>query len=275
MPRRRNGYNYWPSFHIFITAILNPLSVEQQIEKMQRELLRLKWYSGLLLVLLVITILFTFTNSDIARYKEITTERINIVETNGKLRMVLSNKERSPEVLAYGKPLTPPIPGGNRPGLVFYNDEGTENGGLVFMGGKDSSGKYQATGHLSFDQYNQNQVLYLTYADDNGDQNTGLHIDDWQTSPAFWDWRAKYKKAQQLSNGAHKEALMNEIMEPQAGQRAFAQRVFVGKDASKTALILLADRMGKPRLQLFVDSVGTAKLNFLDAQGNITYSLPK
>ncbi len=173
------------------------------------------------------------------------------------------------------RPFNPPIPGGNRPGLIFYNDEGTENDGLVFMGGKDSSGKYRATGHLSFDQYNQNQVLYLTYADENGDQRTGLHIDDWQTSPAFWDWRAAYKKTQKLPDGPAKEAALKKLMEPKAGQKAYAQRIFVGKDESKTAMVTLADRMGKPRLQLLVDSTGTAKLNFLDEQGRITYNLPK
>jgi hypothetical protein len=64
-------------------------------------------------------------------------------------------------------------------------------------------------------------------------------------------------------------------MEPQTGQKAVAQRVFVGKDDNKTAMVTLADRMGKPRLQMLVDSNGNAKLNFLDQQGKITYSLPK
>lgn len=249
--------------------------MEQQIAKMQKDLVRLKWYAGILTVLFLIIGLFAFTGSGEKRFKEITAERINIVESNGGLRMVISNKSRSPEVLAYGKPYTPSIPGGNRPGLIFYNDEGTENGGLVFTGGKDSSGKYQAFGHLSFDQYNQNQVLYLSYMDENGNQNTGLHIDDWQTSPAFWDWRAEYKKVQQMPDGSVKEALLKKIMEPKPGMKAVAQRVFVGKDDSKTAMVTLADRMGKPRLQLLVDSAGTAKLNFLDEKGNITYSLPK
>ncbi|MNE91398.1 hypothetical protein D3C80_1890050 [compost metagenome] len=57
--------------------------------------------------------------------------------------------------------------------------------------------------------------------------------------------------------------------------KAVAQRVFVGKDVNKTAMVLLADRMGKPRLQMMVDSNGTAKLNFLDENGKVTYSLPK
>jgi hypothetical protein len=249
--------------------------LEKQIAKLEKDLTRLKWYAGILTLFLIATILFAFTGSGLSRFKEISAERINIVESNGQLRMVISNRERSPEVLAYGKPLTPSILGGNRPGLIFYNDESTENGGLVFRGGKDSTGKYQATGHLSFDQYNQNQVLYLTYADENGEQNTGLHIDDWQTSPAFWEWRAEYKKAQQLQNSAAKEALLKKLMEPRPGQKAVAQRVFVGKDDSKTAMVTLADRLGKPRLQLLVDSAGTAKLIFLDEHGHITYSLPK
>jgi hypothetical protein len=249
--------------------------MEQQLAKMQKEIVWLKWYAGMLTLIIVVAGLFAFTNHSTTHFKEISAERINILENNGQLRMVLSNKDRSPENLAFGKPITPPIPGGNRPGIIFYNDEGTENGGLVFMGHKDSTGKYEATGHLSFDQYNQNQVLYLSYNDENGDQNTGLHIDDWQTSPSFWDFRASYKKAQQLPAGPEKEALLKKLMEPKAGQKAFAQRVFVGKDDSKTAMVLLADRMGKPRLQMLVDSNGTAKLNFLDEKGNITYSLPK
>ena len=244
--------------------------MEHQLAKIQKELVLLKWYAGILTLLLVITGMFVFTNFGVHHFKEISAERINILEKNGNLRMVISNKSRSPEGLAYGKGFTPPIPGGNRPGLIFYNDEVTENGGLVFMGGKDSSGKYQATGHFSFDQYNQNQVLYLTYADDNGNQNTGLHIDDWQNSPPFWEWRAAYKKAQQLPDSPSKDAFLKKLM-----KKAVAQRVFVGKDYSKSAMVMLADRMGRPRLQMLVDSTGTAKLNFLDQQGNITYSLPK
>lgn len=249
--------------------------MEQQIARMQKDLLRLKWYAGILTFGLVIAGLFAFTNSGISRFKEISTERINIVESNGRLRLAITNKERSPENLAYGKPFTPPIPGGNRPGMIFYNDEGTENGGLVFTGGKDSSGKYQAFGHFSFDQYNQNQVLYLSYMDENGNQNTGLHIDDWQTSPDYWDWRADYKKAQKLPDGIEKDALLKKLLEPKKGEKAYAQRVFVGRDDSKTAMVILADRMGKPRLQMMVDSNGTAKLNFLDEKGNVTYSLPR
>lgn len=64
-------------------------------------------------------IVFSFTPSGVKHFEEISVERINILEKEGKLRMVLSNKSRSPEFLAYGKGLTPPIPGGLRPRLIF------------------------------------------------------------------------------------------------------------------------------------------------------------
>jgi hypothetical protein len=37
------------------------------------------------------------------------------------------------------------------------NDEGTEMGGLIFGGQKDSKGEIHHEGHLSFDQYDQDQ----------------------------------------------------------------------------------------------------------------------
>lgn len=119
---------------------------------MQKDIVRAQWYAGILTLLFVGAGLLVFKNSGDTHFKEISAERINILESNGQLRMVLSNRSRSPQLLAYGKAFTPPASGGNRPGLIFYNDAGTENGGLVFMGHKDSSGKYHATGHLSFDQ---------------------------------------------------------------------------------------------------------------------------
>jgi len=258
---------------MFIIQIQNVM--DGSLSKMQRDIQLLKWYAGIITLLVIVLIFYALNQKNNTHFKEITVERINVVEGNGQMRMVISNKERSPEVLMYGKPYSPPIPGHNRPGLIFYNDEGTENGGLVFMGHTDSSGKYSATGHLSFDQYNQNQVLYLQYADGNGQQNTGLHVDDWQQRPTFEKFRAAYKNAQKLPDGPRKDTLLKRLMEPKAGQRAFAQRVFVGKDENKTAMVILADREGKPRLQLLVDSNGTPKLNFLDQNGRVTYSLPQ
>jgi hypothetical protein len=249
--------------------------MEPVVLKMQRDIRLLKWYAAIVSALLIgIGIFIVKKGNNNVAFKEITVQRINVVEPSGLPRIVISNKVLSPGVLAYNKSFSPPISGHDRPGMIFYNDEGTENGGLVFMGHRDANGKYEATGHLSFDQYNQNQILYLQYTDENGQRSTGLHIDDWQETPEFWKFRKQYKTALAMPNGLAKEKLLKRLMEPKPGARAFAQRVFVGKDENKTAMVTLADREGKPRLQMIVDSNGTPALNFLDQSGHIVYSLP-
>jgi hypothetical protein len=53
-------------------------------------------------------------------------------------------------------------------GMIFYNDEGMEDGGLIFGGKTEKDGKYSAYGHFSFDQYNQDQIINLEYSEENG-----------------------------------------------------------------------------------------------------------
>jgi hypothetical protein len=228
--------------------------------------------SSILLLLALVLILKMDRKKENLTVEELTANRINIVEPNGQPRLVLSNVEKSPANLNHGKPFG--IPGGNRGGLIFYDDEATECGGLVFSGRKDSSGKYFASGHFSFDQYNQNQVLYLQYLDDNGDRKTGLYVDDWHNSPPYPEFRHTYKETEKLPNGPERDAKLKQLLEPANSDPAFAHWVFIGKDADKSALINLADKKGKTRIQLIVDSIGDAKINFLDSIGKVIYSLP-
>src|SRR5215467_5493007 len=80
------------------------------------------------------------------KFEEIDVERINVVEKDGKLRLVISNRDRSPGPIAYGKPFG--YPGGSRPGMIFFNDEGSENGGLTFSGKQGADGKFASTVHM-------------------------------------------------------------------------------------------------------------------------------
>jgi hypothetical protein len=245
------------------------------LNKVEKQLRFLSIYAILSSILLTIALFLIFKkdrHSENLSVKELTANRINVVEPNGQLRLVLSNMEKSPENLFYGKPYG--IPGGNRPGIIFYDDNATECGGLIFTGRKDSSGKYFASGHFSFDQYNQNQVLYLQYLDDNGDRKTGLYIDDWHNSPDFPEFRNHYKATEKLPAGQDRELKLKRLFEPLNGDAAFAHRIFIGKDTDKSALIILADKKGKTRIQLIVDSLGDAKINFLDSTGRVIYSLP-
>ncbi len=48
-----------------------------------------------------------------------------------------------------------------------------------------------------------------------------------------------------------------------------------GKSRDKTSLIMLNDGKGKPRMKISVAVDGTPKLDFLDENGKVIYSLPE
>lgn len=52
-------------------------------------------------------------------------------------------------------------------GILFYNDEGTENGGLIFGGHKNAQGEIvDSGGSLTFDKYGASQIVQLAGVDD-------------------------------------------------------------------------------------------------------------
>ena len=55
---------------------------------------------------------------------------------------------------------------------------------------------------------------------------------------------------------------------------AGVQRVMVGKTPDQTAMVMLADPQGRPRLRLRVDSTGAGRMELLDGDGQVTYSVP-
>lgn len=110
---------------------------------------------------------------------ELQVHRIDVVEPDGTLRMVISNKDRLPPVIVKGK--EHPEFGEPRPqaGMLFYNDEGSENGGLIFGGRQNEKGEViDSGGSFSFDRYGGNQVVQLAGVDDKSDRFAGLSVSD-------------------------------------------------------------------------------------------------
>ena len=102
--------------------------------------------------------------------------RIDVVEPNGTLRMVISNHDKLPPVIINGKEqkMAEARP---QAGMLFYNDEGTENGGLIFGGRKNEKGEVvDSGGSLSFDKYGAGQIIQLAGVDDKDHQFAGLAV---------------------------------------------------------------------------------------------------
>jgi hypothetical protein len=199
------------------------------------------------------------------RFSEIDVERINIVEPNGRIRMAISDLQRSPAPMYKGKPFA--YAGGTRAGAIFYDDEGTESGGLTFRG-KLVNGKPSAAGHLSFDQYGQDQVINLEYQEGDGHRQQGLTIDEHADVPLI-DVLSRYRSIQAMPAGAAKADSLRQWTASQDGVAWGAHRLFLGRDQKKTAVLDLRDTHGRSRLRLSVDSIGGARIEFLNDSGRV------
>ena len=188
-------------------------------------------------------------------FGEIDVERINIVEKDGTPRLIFSNKARFPGIIYHGKEY--PHPSRRAAGMLWFNDEGTENGGLTAGAQHDSTG-VSADGILTFDQYDQDQTVALRYDEQNGRRSAGLQVWDRPNYPL-----GRLIEVLGLPNGPVKTQRLNEF------KQGNATRLFAGKTENKASVVQLSDPQGRPRLRLVVDSLGTARVEFLDANGAI------
>lgn len=151
-------------------------------------------------LLLLVILVTAFGDMQQEHFEEIDVERINVNEPDGQPALVIANSRRLPGAVIDGQKLTSRE---GIPGIIFYNSEGDETGGLIFDTEK-TDGTLTAFGHLSFG----------------------------------------------------------------------ALRVFVGTQ-DETAALRLYDRFGNERIRMYVDSSGVARMEFLDDEEEVIYSVPQ
>ena len=227
---------------------------------------RLRFLEIYAAVSLLVFAVFTFSafNQTKQKFTEIEVERLNVVEKNGQLLMVVANSERMPDPVINGKTFKTERPAG----MLFYNGLGDENGGLVF-GAVEGGGKYGAYHGLSFDKYKQAQALALVYNDHSGKYRAGLQIWDRPETPLV-DILARREEIAKMPDGKEK----TEATEKLNAENLSPTRVYVGKNADRESEVTLYDAKGKARIKMSVSADGNPKLDFLDENGKITYSLP-
>jgi len=225
-------------------------------------------YSGVLTAVFAVVVLAGFSGPPASsHYDELTVQRINIVEADGTPRMVITNKARSPGLYLKGVEHLPDYR--KTAGIVFLNDEGTENGGLIFGGAKDGNGNVSNYGHLSFDQYMQDQTMVLE-SQQNADQRHSIVT---VTDRPTWDI------TELVTLLEHTKALP-----PEQQQAALARfrtthpdaqpRGSFGRTEDHAAAMRLKDAQGRDRVIISVPATGDPVLQFLDANGRVTKQLP-
>ena len=194
-----------------------------------------------------------------AAYDEIDVGRINVREQDGSLRVVISNQSRFPGLYFRGK--EHPHPNRKTAGVLFFNEEGTENGGLTFRGRK-VDGKVTSGGHLSFDRYEQDQVVQITHDEEGERRWAGLAVNDYPDGSTDLD---AWERADAMPEGPEKVAELKRLRERYGGKR----RVFLGRQRDSAARLVVNDAAGHPRLLLEVAPEGAAEIRFLDAGGKV------
>jgi len=110
----------------------------------------LKTYTLFSTAVLVFIVLTAYTTSKMhQKMDELTVKRINVIEDDGTIRMVLSNKSRQHPGRMDGEDSEPRE---RHAGMIFFNDEGDESGGLIY-GVSEEDGEINSGLSLTFDQY--------------------------------------------------------------------------------------------------------------------------
>jgi hypothetical protein len=195
-------------------------------------------------------------------FKEIDAERINIVESSGLLRMVISNQKQQHPGTIDGKMMAPR----ERPaGMIFFNDDGDECGGLVFDGNKK-----EASMTYSFDQYKNDQIMQLQY-DENSNANQrirsyGLKMWDRRDDFTLRDLIKLDDSLKRLQDTASYRAAVRKI---QSEGLIGHERLFLGKNKAKEVGLFIRDDKGRPRIEIGLDSQNNVVFQALDTNEHI------
>jgi hypothetical protein len=195
-----------------------------------------------------------------ASFDAITVHRINVTDADGKIRLALFRKQWEPPIILGGKAY-PERSGPPDAGLMFYNDQGDELGGLVYGGRRGADRAVSHGQSLTFDAYRQDKVVQLMQDQEGTARTAGLIVNDrpnislTKVIPLLDRLKAMHKGG--LDAAYRKLVAAGDIGHP---------RLFVGT-SHRTASIALKDKEGRTRLLL--SATGKPRIEFLDRAGKV------
>ena len=205
------------------------------------------------------------------RFTEIDAERVNIVDPDGRLALVLANTQRLPGPMIAGKELAKQLSAGRigSAGLIFVDREGNEIGGLVYGAAVKQDGTVTADSSLTFDQHHQDQVVGIQYEQDGSKRSYGLSVWDRPSKVSIAEM-LDASKAERDRDARHRK--FAELLRAR-GDVSGSRRVFLGSQ-DRTAALRIMDPSGRERIRLYVDEGGAPRLEFLDEGGKVIAAMP-
>lgn len=244
---------------------------------MNKELVFLRTFAiatGIGVILLTSSAFKKFGNH---RFSEIDVERINIVEKDGTVKMIITNVDRFPNGQTKINNYPTNETRKKRSGMLFFNEDGIECGGFIYDGEKKANGHSSGLS-LTYDQYDGDQVMQLLTQDyTKGDER-------FVTSSLVFNDRPK-RESQQQNAKIMKELEALRKTDPQAMQKKYNEyleqgliggspRLMLGKSRSQNNGLFLFDDKGMPKAMFYVDKNNNAKLDFYGDKGEVIASFP-
>jgi hypothetical protein len=211
---------------------------------MNKELIFLRAFAVATVIGMVALTSLAFKTNGNTKFKEIDVERINVVEKDGTVKMIITNVDRFPNGKdnINGRPTNEGRK--KRSGMLFFNEDGMECGGFIYDGRKTENG-HSAGLSLTYDQYNGDQVMQLITQDN--------------------------------QRGDIRNVSSMLVFNDQTGKTSanMVPRMMLGKSGDgNNGLFILGDD-GSPRAMFYVDKENNAKLDFYDEKGNVISSFPE
>ncbi|MGV3766059.1 MAG: hypothetical protein ACO1NW_08030 [Chitinophagaceae bacterium] len=245
---------------------------------MNKELVFLRTFAAVTALCVTFLATSAFKKYGNQKFAEIDVERINIVENDGTVKMIITNVARFPNGSEKINNRPTNTDRKKRSGMLFFNEDGIEAGGFIYDGKKNENG-HSAGLSLTYDQYDGDQVMQLLTQDmGQGDKRFV------SSTLAFNDRPSKESQLRTMEIMKELEALRKK--DPKAMQEKYKEyeaqglaggvpRVVLGKSRSQNNGLFLFDDKGMPRAMFYVDKANNAKLDFFDDKGNTIASFPE
>jgi hypothetical protein len=190
---------------------------------------------------------------------ELTVKRINVVEDDGTLRIVIGNSTHGRSLPVRGRLVE--HPGRNASaGLLFVNDEGTECGGLQYAGRRGPDGKEQM-GYLTVDDYEQNESLRFGMLQNGGASQKFVEFAD----QPEWSVADLIEETEGLEPPAAQALIDRHFGEADGRGRS---RMRLAREEDGSVRLVLRDGEGRDRLRFIVPADGDPVAEVVDPEGN-------
>jgi hypothetical protein len=245
---------------------------------MNKELIFLRTFAATAAISTSILLFSSFKSNSNQKFETIDVQRINVVEADGTVKLIITNAGLFPngEEKINGRPTN--VTRKKRAGMLFYNEDGIECGGLIYDGEKKENG-HSAGLSLTFDQYDGDQVMQLLTTDSQrGDER-------FVSSSLVFNDRPR-RESQEKTAEIMMELAELRKSDPETFKQKYAAyqaqeliggapRIMLGKSRSQNNGLFLFDEQGIPRAMFYLDKDNNPKLEAYDAEGNVISSWPE